>query len=783
MLVAVVWLLLGEFVTGSVESCPNGYTCQWERSVFVLHCKPVDDKHQSEMVAGIITNIPVNTTRLKVYCHSQHICVSLAFANLSNIRELSLDNLNLSTMGRHVFHGVAYLTHLVLHTVYLKRFDVDLFAGLTKLRSLTIEHLNDIDHLEPNMLKPLVSLQTLSFRHVSSRRETLFYSNFSQVVAGIESSTLHTLVLYAIHSKYNPETELNIDDMFRNNSVGLTLKRLDLGRNNIAYIRGLPLITLPMLEYISLDENAIVGANGSLSFSMFWMQLLAHPRLKMLSINGMNRLAAPTTSDVFFSFNANKDCRRSIPIRFGQQFEAISLRNTAFLSDSFIRNFQFCFIDKNRSLKYVDITNVRCTKSMRGSIGHVHTLEYFIFQNANVHRIETDIFQEMPNLTVLLMGKNDIGGAIANDAKARLFSSNYKLRVLDLSGCNLTEIPRMEFSNLHKLQNLNLSGNTLRNFHVQLDTLRDLQMLNLNRNELITLRPSTRTQLDSIAAEKQLQVDISENPLQCRCSNTEFVTWVHTTRVTFLNQDNTFCVDGNNSLQLLFRVDSEALKTACPQMDPKDSNFDNALLAILVPTLIILAVASGLVYIYQWKCVYCWTCATEQTTGSDVNHADVELDPVIYERDAFICYNSNDSAWVCNDLLEHLDDNRISTVIHQRDFLPGSVLEDMIRESIAKCRYTVLVLSPDFLSSNWCLLEMQLACSRISSQGRGGIVPIILREFPMSQLTTTLYDILSKSYLKWTDNPQGQVLFWDKLVTKLRQGGNLRPLEIQRMFE
>ena len=34
---------------------------------------------------------------------------------------------------------------------------------------------------------------------------------------------------------------------------------------------------------------------------------------------------------------------------------------------------------------------------------------------------------------------------------------------------------------------------------------------------------------------------------------------------------------------------------------------------------------------------------------------------------------------------------------------------------------------------------------------------IILREFSLSQLTRTLEDILSKSYLKWTDSQQGQV--------------------------
>jgi len=175
---------------------------------------------------------------------------------------------------------------------------------------------------------------------------------------------------------------------------------------------------------------------------------------------------------------------------------------------------------------------------------------------------------------------------------------------------------------------------------------------------------------------------------------------------------------------------------------------------------------------YRWKlALHCHRFRRGSATSG------VE-DEVTYERDAFICFNSSDRAWVCNDLLQHMEANEITTVIHHRDFLPGSILEESIRESIDKCRFTVLVLSPDFLASNWCLLEMHLARSRIISQGRDVIVPVILREFPPSLLTRTLEGILSRSYLEWTDDPEGQDLFWDKLVTKLKHGGNIRPLEL-----
>ena len=171
---------------------------------------------------------------------------------------------------------------------------------------------------------------------------------------------------------------------------------------------------------------------------------------------------------------------------------------------------------------------------------------------------------------------------------------------------------------------------------------------------------------------------------------------------------------------------------------------------------------------YRWKFGTCLNRFHERPFSSGVE------DEHVYERDAFICFNSKDRAWVCNDLLQHMEEHEISTVIHHRDFLPGSILEESIRESIDKCRFTVLVLSPDFLSSNWCLLEMYLARSRIISQGRDVIVPIILREFPTSQLTRTLEGILSRSYLEWTGDPEG--LTWSGPATqKVLPGVDRRP--------
>ena len=52
-----------------------------------------------------------------------------------------------------------------------------------------------------------------------------------------------------------------------------------------------------------------------------------------------------------------------------------------------------------------------------------------------------------------------------------------------------------------------------------------------------------------------------------------------------------------------------------------------------------------------------------------------------YVYDVFICYNKCDRTWVTETLVPKVESNRLTTLIHERDYLPGSVIEDAIKVS------------------------------------------------------------------------------------------------------
>ncbi|MEE6498527.1 hypothetical protein FKM82_003143 [Ascaphus truei] len=97
----------------------------------------------------------------------------------------------------------------------------------------------------------------------------------------------------------------------------------------------------------------------------------------------------------------------------------------------------------------------------------------------------------------------------------------------------------------------------------------------------------------------------------------------------------------------------------------------------------------------------------------------------------FISYSSGDSIWVYG-LIHKLEETFPSLRIcyHERDFLPGKTIIDNMVECIQSSQKTLMVLSPDFVRSRWCLFEANLSIFR-DCMGHKAIVPIMLKPCPV----------------------------------------------------
>ncbi|KAF7708277.1 hypothetical protein HF521_017334 [Silurus meridionalis] len=153
--------------------------------------------------------------------------------------------------------------------------------------------------------------------------------------------------------------------------------------------------------------------------------------------------------------------------------------------------------------------------------------------------------------------------------------------------------------------------------------------------------------------------------------------------------------------------------------------------------------------------------------------------------DAFISYNSADEEWVMEQLLPNIEGSGFRLCLHHRDFEPGRNIVDNIVAAVYNSRKTVCVVSQNFLHSEWCSLEIQLASYRLFDDMQDVLLLVFLESIHERQLSAyhrMRKVMLKKTYLQWPgldciDPAKAQELFWKQLKRALRSSNSRSPDE------
>ena len=76
-----------------------------------------------------------------------------------------------------------------------------------------------------------------------------------------------------------------------------------------------------------------------------------------------------------------------------------------------------------------------------------------------------------------------------------------------------------------------------------------------------------------------------------------------------------------------------------------------------------------------------------------------------FEFDVFISYSSKDKQWVRGELLNRIEKAGLKAFIDFRDFARGAPSIKECERGVVQCRKTLIVLTPDYIESEWCELE------------------------------------------------------------------------------
>ncbi|XP_070195602.1 uncharacterized protein [Littorina saxatilis] len=149
------------------------------------------------------------------------------------------------------------------------------------------------------------------------------------------------------------------------------------------------------------------------------------------------------------------------------------------------------------------------------------------------------------------------------------------------------------------------------------------------------------------------------------------------------------------------------------------------------------------------------------------------------QYDAFISYSSTDNDFVVHQLFPKLTEMKFKVCVHQKDFIAGETIANNIIDAVDNSRRTILVVTPDFIRSEFCRFEYQQAQYQMIKQ-RQRIIPIVLRDVAEEKknMDATLRSILETiTYLDYPqdEDPKKLEKFWKRLELsmpkrKARQG-------------
>ncbi|XP_061175904.1 toll-like receptor 4 [Saccostrea echinata] len=102
--------------------------------------------------------------------------------------------------------------------------------------------------------------------------------------------------------------------------------------------------------------------------------------------------------------------------------------------------------------------------------------------------------------------------------------------------------------------------------------------------------------------------------------------------------------------------------------------------------------------------------------------------------------------------------NGIRLCIHSRDFVPGYDISENIITAINKSRKTVVILSPNFIKSSWCMYELHIAkMEEIYSRENECVLLLIFYDaVPVDKIPLSIMDLIKqKSYIEFPNDDYG----------------------------
>lgn len=422
----------------------------------------------------------------------------------------------------------------------------------------------------------------------------------------------------------------------------------------------------------------------------------------------------------------------------------------------------FTFNDNN--ILHIDFSKNQI-RTFSGPLIGFENLQGLDMNSCGLVEIKPEAIEHLPSLNTLQLSKNSL---ISENLRfLRHLSYSTKLKFLDLSFNLLTTIMNADFCHLKSLEVLNLTNNRISKITTDFAGNHNLKTLDLSDCSLTSLPEALTRGLDTLHRQSSgaFQVHLKGNPWSCNCEDLKSLRWMKSTEVITVDEALT-CLYDNKTVEIA-SVDLDKLDSEC---HPKTLSLATV---VAVPSLLIFAslLATSLSFHYRWTLKWKFYLIRRKARMMFINSSSKDElllpnSPSKTYYDAFVSYNhSEDYTWVQDTFLSKLEDSwNMKLCLGQRDFMVGVPIAENICEAIDNSRFTIVVITPAFLTSGWCDFELHMALTR----GRQHLIILYKEEVDISQTSKTLRTLMrSTNYIEYSENPDGQQMFWQRLYDTL----------------
>ncbi|XP_051034609.1 toll-like receptor 13 [Phodopus roborovskii] len=675
-------------------------------------------------LSGTLVKLEMLSTK-----HLQNIRVM----DLSN-RELRHGHLNMQTVC-HLLSNLPMLEALIFQKNATNAEGIKYLAKCTRLLFLDLGQNSDLVHLNDSEFDALPSLQRLNLNKCqlsiisnktwgSLQNLTILDLSHNKFKSFPDFAFSPLKGLKSLFLSRNPITELNnmaFSGLF-------SLKELNLAGCWIVTIDRYSFAQFPNLEVLDLGANNIRTLKHGTFRCLKKLQvlILSHNRLENLEPSAFSGLTCLQHLDLVYN---------SLSYFHEHLFSGLEELQVLKLSFNKIK------YETTRTLKYPPFMKLKSLKLL-GLEG----------QQNGIQVVPSNFFQGLSSLQELLLGKNP---SVFLDHHQ--FDPLINLMKLDISGTKDGDrslyLNASLFKKLKRLKILRLENNNLDSLVPGLfSSLQSLQVLSLRFNNLKVINQSHLENLKSL-----MFFDVYGNKLQCNCDNMWFRNWSMNTGEVHIPFLRSYPCQQPNGQSLLIDFDD----AMC--------NFDLGKVyfffsfSIVLTTMVFSWFSANMISSLWYGLYICraWYFTKWHKTEKK------------FLYDAFVSFSATDEKWVYKELVPALEEGSQTTFklcLHHRDFEPGIDIFENIQNAINASRKTLCVVSNQYLHSEWCRLEVQLASMKMFYEHKDVIILIFLEEIPNYKLST--YHRLRKlikrqTFITWPDSVHQQPLFWARIRNAL----------------